>query len=97
MPPNRERWLELLGGQLFRNRDTDGILHGHVALYGEGTASDELYRAAKALADREGVMLNNHVGYDLDLAAAMERAGAGRASSIWRSSACSARTPRSST
>jgi hypothetical protein len=26
------------------------------ALYGEGTASDELYRAAKTLADREGVI-----------------------------------------
>ena len=29
--------------------------------------------AAKALADREGVILNNHIGFDLDLAAAMER------------------------
>src|SRR2546422_7545554 len=43
-----------LGSQLFRNRDKDGIVHGHVALYGEGTASDELYVAAKKLADREG-------------------------------------------
>jgi len=42
-------------------------------LYGEGTASDELYVAAKALADREGTILNNHVGFDLDLATAMER------------------------
>jgi 5-methylthioadenosine/S-adenosylhomocysteine deaminase len=72
VPPDRDRCLKLLGGQLFRNRDKDGILHGHVALYGEGTASDELYRAAKALADREGVILNSHIGFDLDLAAAME-------------------------
>jgi cytosine/adenosine deaminase-related metal-dependent hydrolase len=72
VPPTRERSLRLLGGQLHRNRDTDGILHGHVALYGEGTASDELLRAAKALADREGVVLNSHLGYDLDMAAAME-------------------------
>ena len=43
VPPDRDRCLKLLGGQLFRNRDRDGILHGHVALYGEGTASDELY------------------------------------------------------
>jgi cytosine/adenosine deaminase-related metal-dependent hydrolase len=70
--PTRERALALLGGQLHRNRDPDGIVHGHVALYGEGTASDELLRAAKALADREGVVLNSHLGFDLDLAAAME-------------------------
>ncbi len=73
VPPDRDRCLKLLGGQLFRNRDRDGILHGHIALYGEGTASDELYRAAKALADREGVILNNHIGFDLDLATAMEK------------------------
>ncbi len=74
VPPERDRSMKLLGSQLFRNRDKDGISHGHVALYGEGTASDELYIAAKKLADREGVILNNHVGFDLDLAAAMERA-----------------------
>jgi cytosine/adenosine deaminase-related metal-dependent hydrolase len=73
VPPNRERCMKLLGSQLFRNRDKNGIIHGHVALYGEGTASDELYVTAKKLADREGVILNNHVGFDLDLAAAMER------------------------
>ena len=72
VPPTRERSLELLGGQLHRNRDPDGIVHGHVALYGEGTASDELLQAAKALADREGVVLNSHLGFDLDMAAAME-------------------------
>jgi cytosine/adenosine deaminase-related metal-dependent hydrolase len=74
VPPRRERALDLLGSQLHRNRDRDGIVHGHVALYGEGTASDELYRAAKSLADREGVVLNSHIGFDLDLAVAMEAA-----------------------
>jgi len=73
VPPDRDRCFRLLGGQLFRNRDRDGILHGHIALYGEGTASDELYCAAKALADRESVVLNSHIGFDLDLAAAMEK------------------------
>jgi cytosine/adenosine deaminase-related metal-dependent hydrolase len=72
VPANRQRALGQLGGQLFRNRDRDGIVHGHVALYGEGTASDELMRAAKALADREGVIVNTHVGFDVDLAEAME-------------------------
>jgi cytosine/adenosine deaminase-related metal-dependent hydrolase len=73
VPPSRDRCIKLLGSQLFRNRDKDGITHGHIALYGEGTASDELYVTAKKIADREGVILNNHVGFDLDLAAAMER------------------------
>jgi cytosine/adenosine deaminase-related metal-dependent hydrolase len=73
VPAERRRALGQLGGQLFRNRDRDGILHGHVALYGEGTASDELLRAAKALADREGVIVNTHVGFDIDLAEAMEK------------------------
>ena len=74
VPPDKARCRKLLGGQLFRNRDQDGILHGHVALYGEGTASDDLFRRAKALADSDGVVLNSHIGFDLDLAAAMERA-----------------------
>jgi 5-methylthioadenosine/S-adenosylhomocysteine deaminase len=73
VPATRARCEKLLGGQLFRNRDKDGITHGHVALYGEGTASDELYQAAKALADRENVVLNSHIGFDLDVAAAMEK------------------------
>lgn len=73
VPPDRARCMKLLGGQLHHNRDHNGILHGHIALYGEGTASDELLRAAKALADQEGTVLNSHIGYDLDLAAAMEK------------------------
>jgi 5-methylthioadenosine/S-adenosylhomocysteine deaminase len=73
VPAERRRALASLGGQLFRNRDRDGILHGHIALYGEGTASDELLQAAKALADREGVIVNTHVGFDIDLAEAMEK------------------------
>jgi cytosine/adenosine deaminase-related metal-dependent hydrolase len=72
VPAERQRALGRLGGQLFRNRDKDGIVHGHVALYGEGTASDELMRAAKTLADREGVVVNTHVGFDIDLAEVME-------------------------
>jgi 5-methylthioadenosine/S-adenosylhomocysteine deaminase len=73
VPPDHARCMKLLGGQLFRNRDVNGIAHGHVALYGEGTASDELLRASKALADKEKTILNSHIGYDLDLAQAMEK------------------------
>jgi 5-methylthioadenosine/S-adenosylhomocysteine deaminase len=73
VPPDHARCMKLLGGQLFRNHDVDGIVHGHIALYGEGTASDELLRASKALADKENTVLNSHIGYDLDLAQAMEK------------------------
>src|SRR5690606_30560613 len=49
-----------LGGQLKRNRDKDGLVRGHVALYGSGSASDELMREAKTLADREGAVYHQH-------------------------------------
>lgn len=73
VPPDAKRCRALLGGQLFRNKDTDGIAHGHVAVYGEGTASDDLLKAAKATADQEGVVLNSHIGFDIGLATAMEK------------------------
>lgn len=73
VPPNRKRSIGLLGSQLFRNKDKDGIVHGHVAIYGEGTASDELFKAAKAKADESGVILNTHIGFDIALATAMEK------------------------
>jgi len=58
-PCSRERALRLLGGQLARNR-ADGLIRGHVALYGSGSQSEELMRAAKACADEHGVVLNMH-------------------------------------
>jgi 5-methylthioadenosine/S-adenosylhomocysteine deaminase len=73
VPPDRKRCLKLLGSQLFRNKDRDGIVHAHVAIYGEGTASEELFKAAKAVADEGGVVLNSHLGFDIALATAMER------------------------
>lgn len=73
VPPDKKRARELLGQQLFRNKEKDGIAHGHVALYGEGTATDDLFKAAKAVADEAGVILNSHIGFDLELAAAMEK------------------------
>ena len=39
--------------QLKRNRNTDALVRGHVALYGLGSASVELMREAKQLADRQ--------------------------------------------
>ena len=62
-PPRLERCLDELGNQLHRNRDPEALARGYVALYGLGTASDELLRAAKALADDAGVAFHQHEGY----------------------------------
>jgi 5-methylthioadenosine/S-adenosylhomocysteine deaminase len=70
-PCDYSRARRELGGQLKRNRDPDALVRGHVALYGSGSASEELMREAKDLADREGVVYHQHqslttgeAGYD---------------------------------
>ena len=62
-PPSTERCLELMGGELYRNKDPDALVTGYVSLYGEGTASDELERAAAAFARKNGVVFQQHEGY----------------------------------
>ena len=62
-PYDTERALRLLGGQLWRNDDPDALVRGHIALVGMASASDELEKAAKATADRAGVVLNQHQSY----------------------------------
>ena len=62
-PFDLDRCFREMGSQLHWNRDADSLLHGYVFLYGLGTASDELQRAAKALADRNNVVVGQHHGY----------------------------------
>lgn len=62
-PATTDRALRLLGGQLWRNDDPDALVRGHVAIVGMASASEELERAAKATADRAGVVLNKHQSY----------------------------------
>ena len=62
-PPDTERCLDQLGSEVHRNRDPNDLVRGHVSLYGLGTASDELLRAAKALAEQEGVAFHQHEGF----------------------------------
>jgi len=62
-PADTERALRLLGGQLWRNEDPDALVRGHIAIVGMGSASDTLEIAAKAAADRAGVVLNQHQSY----------------------------------
>ena len=62
-PASIERAMDLLGGELHRNDEAGGHVHGFVCLYGLGTASDALQRAAKAAADEQGVAFHQHEGY----------------------------------
>jgi cytosine/adenosine deaminase-related metal-dependent hydrolase len=62
-PQTRAEALATLGKQLERNADPDGLVTGHVAVLGLGTASEELMMEAKACADAAGVTLNIHQSY----------------------------------
>jgi 5-methylthioadenosine/S-adenosylhomocysteine deaminase len=66
--PDRRRPLRCgsrgaeLGGQLRRNR-AEGLARGHVAVYGDGSASVELMQEASRLAAREGVPFHMHQSF----------------------------------
>lgn len=62
-PATTARALRLLGGQLWRNNDPDALVRGHISLVGMASASDELEIAAKEVADRAHVVLNQHQSY----------------------------------
>ena len=59
-PCNLERSLKILGGQLARNANRRSLIRGHVAIYGSGSQSEELMRAAKSCADENGVVMTMH-------------------------------------
>lgn len=65
-PASTDHCLDILGTQLRRNDDPDALVRGHVAIVGMGSATDELERAAKEVADAAGVVLNQHQSYCLD-------------------------------
>jgi cytosine/adenosine deaminase-related metal-dependent hydrolase len=62
-PPKLERCLDEMGKQLWRNTDPDALVRGFVMIYGTGTASDELERAAHALARSAGAPFHQHESY----------------------------------
>ena len=62
-PATTARALRLLGGQLWRNNEPDTLVRGHISLVGMASASDELEKAAKEVADRAQVVLNQHQSY----------------------------------
>jgi 5-methylthioadenosine/S-adenosylhomocysteine deaminase len=59
-PCSLERSRREMGGQLKRNHDDNSLARGHVAIYGSGSATEELMREAKSLAEREGVPVHQH-------------------------------------
>lgn len=81
-PCDAARARKELGGQLKRNRNADGLVRGHVALYGLGSASVELTREAKALADREGVAFHQHQNF-MPADAAYDHERFGKPALVW--------------
>jgi 5-methylthioadenosine/S-adenosylhomocysteine deaminase len=58
-PGTMARCEELLGRELWRN-DSDGLVRGHVGVFGSGTASDALLRAACDLAQQKRAIFTQH-------------------------------------
>lgn len=65
-PCNQEAAARMLGSQLWRNKDVDSLVRGHVAIYGLGSASDELTLAAKRAAEGAGVAMIQHQSMAID-------------------------------
>ncbi len=62
-PVDLDRSLAQLDVELHRNRDPEALVRGYVFLYGLGTASPELLRAAHSCARENNVPLFLHAGY----------------------------------
>jgi 5-methylthioadenosine/S-adenosylhomocysteine deaminase len=58
-PGTAQRCGELLGRELWRN-SADGLVRGHIGVFGSGTASDGLLHDACDFAQRSGVIFTQH-------------------------------------
>ena len=73
---DKDRAYKTLGKELVRNNKENGLVQGVVTLSGMGTASDELLKYAKDLADKNSVILNMHQSYqDIDYISDRNRLG----------------------
>jgi len=78
-PCSTEHAVAALGKQLKRNADPDALVRGHVVIYGSGSQTIELMRAAKDTADRNGVVFNMHHNFTAEQTARDDaRLGGGR-------------------
>ena len=63
-PIDHRRSMDAIDQELYRNANPDeALVRGYIFIYGEGTGSPELLRAAKACADEHNVPLHLHAGY----------------------------------
>jgi 5-methylthioadenosine/S-adenosylhomocysteine deaminase len=65
-PIDRARCMKLLGNQLWRNKDPETRVRGHVAIFGMGAESEELATAAKRCAEAAGAPFTMHQSQSLD-------------------------------
>ncbi|MBM3542118.1 MAG: amidohydrolase family protein [Alphaproteobacteria bacterium] len=68
--PTAAHCIKTMGGQLWRNKDAEAKIRGHVAIYGCNGNSLEVIRAGKALAEKNGVPFNMHQSQSTDDAGA---------------------------
>jgi cytosine/adenosine deaminase-related metal-dependent hydrolase len=68
-PLSTDEAMSGLGSQLWRNREPNPLVRGHVCVHGNGWVSDELQLAAKACADENGVVCNQHQSYNHEIVA----------------------------
>jgi cytosine/adenosine deaminase-related metal-dependent hydrolase len=66
-PQSTDEAISSLGSQLWRNSGPDVLVQGHVCVHGNGWVSDEVQLAAKARADENGVVLNQHQSYNQEI------------------------------
>ena len=60
---DHDRCIKELDAELHRNKNADALVRGYIFVYGEGTASPELLKAAHACARNNDVPLHIHAGY----------------------------------
>jgi 5-methylthioadenosine/S-adenosylhomocysteine deaminase len=65
-PIGRERCSKLLGKELWRNKDPDALVRGHVAIFGMGAESEELALTAKQYAEAAGAPFTMHQSQSVD-------------------------------
>lgn len=76
-PIDHDRCIRQLDAELYRNNNSEALVRGYIFVYGEGTASPELLKAAHTCARSNNVPLHLHAGY-LPQSAEHYHAGIGR-------------------
>ena len=76
-PRNFDEAASRIGGELFRNNQSDALVRGFVGLYGEGSDSTQLHRSALEIAREHGVQFQKHLGYSPNLMRDLNREACG--------------------